>query len=1188
MFLKSIEIKGFKSFADKTEILFKKGITAIVGPNGSGKSNISDAVRWVLGEQSVKNLRGGKMEDVIFAGTQYRKAIGFAEVSLTLDNTDNQLSVDFSLINVKRRLYRSGESEYFINNTKCRLKDIQELFMDTGIGKEGYSLISQGKIDAILSGKADERRGLLEEAAGIVKFKSRKEEAQKRLINTEDNLTRINDIIGTYEERIEPLKIERDKAREFIALSDSLKNKELSLIIDSLEKLQIKYNSINDKFKKINDNNQLLIKEEISIKDKFKERTSILEQCENFIQNKKKDYFEDKTSHQEIISNINLFNEKIENLYNNITKNDSEIKDIMDELNKLDEEKSKLEKVIFDFQKEQDDIKNSLVGYENEFLTVNNEIIELTKLVKDMKNDQIDLLSEISNLKNNINILENEKDRNKSSLESLLKSHDDYETSIRINENTQKEIVAEIEEINKSIGEINNKIEDNIYKIEENNKELYKQEKLYQNYNSSFNKYEANYNMLLNLEKHYEGYNKTVKDLMNDIKGGSLSNFEKSSYVLGEIISVEKTLEIAIETALGGAISNIITDNEKIATKLVEYLKINKIGRATFLPLNILKSKEIVAINNIAKIKGYIGIASELVNYEEKFKNAINFVLGRTIICDNMNSALNIAKNTNYSYKVVTLSGDVLNPGGAITGGSYKFKGQNLLGRKREIGELENKIVKVKENLININNNIVMLKDYIKNIENKNNSLNKELQEKNIDRIKLGEKVIVLNDEYEKLLKNLKSSKEHIESLKSITKINESDIFIQNNNLKDLVLVKDKNEERITAIEEEIDIKSEIISNSREKSTSLKIKKAQLEEIILSKIRELERLAKDYEGFILKKEYIEKEKKECVNKINEYKQLVEKNNSEVKKIKDNINVLEKLLEEKEVEKIRLKEELNNISDRMESIKIEISSGESEIHKHEITLTKLEVEKEALYNKLNEEYNYTYAEALKYKCDISNVEEIKNEIASLKKQISLLGTVNLLAIEEYKEVYEKYNFMISQRKDLIYAKEELESVIEEMTQKMRSLFKDNFKILKEYFNEIFRELFKGGSADIYLTGGDELTANIDISVQPPGKKLQNINLMSGGEKVLSAIALLFAILKMRPTPFCILDEIEAALDDANIVRYAEFLRHFSKNIQFIVITHRKGTMEICDVLYGVTMEEKGISKIVSLDMKIINE
>lgn len=1182
MFLKSLEIRGFKSFADKTELRFKGGVTAVVGPNGSGKSNVSDSVRWVLGEQSVKNLRGGKMEDVIFSGTQFRKPLGLAQVSLTLDNSDGTLSTDYNEVTVTRRIFRSGETEYLINNQKCRLKDITELFMDTGIGKEGYSIIGQGKIDAILSGKPEDRRALLEEAAGIVKYKSRKEEAEKRLDNTDSNLVRIRDIIATYEERLEPLKVEKEKAEKYKVLAEELKVKEVSILVNNIDKISKDIDILSNEIEK----REKSIEEK---REKFKIHKSILDELQDKIENienksklEKDEYYTKKEEYTNHIRDIDLFKERINNFKSLIEKEENEIKLLKENLEKVNLEKRDLEEKLNERSKENSEKALEIKSVESLIDEISTKINKIEKELSILKNNEFEIISKNSDITNKIQSLEKEIKEKSYTQENLDKSIVTLEGNLSINIGTIEEVKATL---------INAK--DNILKLEEEiilvKRELTKTHSLLNSQDNKIkilakkiNESEATHNTLENLEKHYEGYNRTVKNLMEHVAKGKVFGV-KDIKVLGEVFEVEKKYEVAIEIALGGAISNVITISDIDAKNLISYLKSKGLGRATFLPLNIIKGKKLEVPNEIKSAKGYIGVASDIIKYNMKYKGIIDYNLGRTIIAENMDYAINISKIAKHNYKIVTLTGEVINPGGALTGGSIQGKSANLLGRKREIEELAENIINLKDEYNNEVSKFNDIKVKIKSLDEEILNKREEVHSKNIELTVLeGEMKNLLSDK-DKLNKNIESSKKQKDENNNIINLLTEKLKNKKDELDKLDVKSFERKEKVKLIEEELFNNNNERDSLKEKLVNLKVNNATLEESLQNQKSQI-----SFKNLEIK----EKENKianlqiEISNKYSSITALSENVKSKegiLEEIEKRVLELENSFREDEIIKAELKESYKAkesvTSEEIEVIRIE----ENELNKKSIQYAKIESEQEAFYNRLNSELNLTLAEAKEIAVKIENINKIKDEILILKSKIASLGTVNLSAIVEYDEVCEKYEFMSSQELDLQKAKEELMEVINEMTIQMQELFKENFKVLNENFGETFRELFKGGHAELILGGEDILNSNIIINVEPPGKKLQNINLMSGGEKVLSAIALLFAILKMKPTPFCILDEIEAALDDANVYRYAEFLKAFAKNIQFIVITHRKGTMEASDVMYGITMEEKGISKVVSVDL-----
>ncbi|MGL5416646.1 MAG: chromosome segregation protein SMC [Clostridium sp.] len=1182
MFLKSLEIRGFKSFADKTELKFKKGVTSVVGPNGSGKSNISDAVRWVLGEQSAKTLRGGKMEDVIFAGTQYRKPVGLAKVSLTLSNEDGELSTDYNEVTISRRIFRSGETEYLINNSKARLKDITNLFMDTGIGKEGYSLIGQGKIEAILSGRPEERRALLEEAAGIVKYKYRKNEAEKKLNNTEDNLVRIRDILGTIEERIEPLRVEKEKALRFRDLSKELKGKEVSLIVHSIKDIDIELKKVNDELR---EKEEKIVQKRKRLEEKIKglrELEERLEELERNTTDKKFRYFKKKEDITKFKSNIQILKERIENFKNEIEKNKLEEYSLNEKIKDFKKQKENLEEIIFKSNSLIREKEEEILSLEKESRRYSAEINKLEEELKDIKREEIKILEQNSNITNNLERLKERYIGKETEKERLIKDLEENNNYFNINKASINSLNIKIKTLEEDFKKLNVELLEKKSIIQKLNGIITKKEIDAKGKSINVSKLNANVALLKDLENQYEGYNRSVKNLMERIESERIK--EGKVKVLGEILKIEPEYELAIETTLGSAISNLITETEKNAKNIINYLKKEKLGRVTLLPLDIIRGNKLTLNKNVQMIEGFIGIAADIISFDKNYLNIVNYSLGRTIIAKDMDSAFKIAKETGYKTRVVTLDGEVLNVGGALTGGSIKGKVRNILGRKREIEELEENIKKSTLELDNLNKEIDKAKEERKEIDDEILDITDKLHNIKVQMATSKNEYTNILDTKNRLEKNIKENEIKIEKLDNEIKELSKDKKEKEDSLIEASKYTTGNKEKEAAIYLNLSQNKEKLENLKSNLVELKINKATLDETHNNNIREIERNEREYIENKDKIEVINENREKASVDIEKFKEEIKVSENNIFENEEEIILYESEFKEDEVKKAILKEEFRKIDTIILEVREIITKDEGELNKVQIQKAKKDMEKESLYKKLNEEIELTFAEAVEISEPIENVEGFRDTVQGLKRKISALGMVNLAAIEEYEEVKEKFEFMSTQRDDLEKSKEELMKVIEEMTEEMRGLFKENFKILNRNFNETFKELFKGGSAELILGEGDELTSVVEINVEPPGKKLQNINLMSGGEKVLSAIALLFGILKMKPTPFCILDEIEAALDDANVNRYAEFLRKFSEKIQFIVITHRKGTMEVSDVMYGVTMEEKGISKVVSVDME----
>lgn len=1187
MQLKKIELQGFKSFADKTEIAFLDGVTTIVGPNGSGKSNISDALKWVLGEQSVKTLRGSKMEDVIFAGTQARKKVGFAEVSMYLDNTDASLPIEYNEVVITRRVYRNGESNYLINGNDCRLKDIQELFMDTGVGKDGYSIISQGKIDEILSTKSEERRHIFEEASGIVKYRVRKEEATKKLSNTDINLSRVNDILAEIENTIEPLAKKCEKAKEYLSLRDKLKTFDMYIFIDGIEKNKKELEKIDEVIDALAED--ILAEEKVTTE--FEKNKLGLKQRIAEIQAKLEEtsskYYEIESEVHKLNLNIELKNSKINTSNESITRLDGEIEEENKKILELNEDiKTRLEKRKY--------MEESKKKFEDELNEKRKELEELTAhldskavnvenlktKIDEAQEEKYELKSDISSMEATIesNLLQIEE--KKKYLEKSISNKDkvllDFEEITAILNEKEKNLNAkrsDYEEKRKVFDEKQNSLNNITIKKNELNQEIMT--------------LKSKYNYLENLEKENEGYIKSVKHALEFAKENSLK--ENVFGTIASLVSTEEKYEYAIEIALGGYIQNIVVDTEATATKIVEYLKKNELGRATLLPLNNLRTVDLSFRSKYKKYDGVIGAAIDLVKFDKKYSKSVELALNNTLIVDNVQNAIKISKDKKNSVKIVTLDGELIAATGSITGGKQKIKSAGLIGRNDKKIRIKNEILEKEKYLEKVNSNykehckllnettssLEEIKEIIDtlNIENatyreKSESLKKELARYENAKENSNTEINKLNEQIESLKENIKLSNEKIEEYDKKIEENKHEI--------DMYVLE--NEEKGKELE---DLNEDIIN--------LKISLSSFDESVSSIDEMKEKLQADIASF---EESIKRKKEEIVVL-----------NGAIENTKKEIEETKKQIEDK----LSFKDEYTNVTSKLKTEKAEISKKQDELEikvlesvkriekikeeksKTENKKVKFDLETENLKNKMWEDYEITISAAQKFVetmpvIDVENV-NIKKEAESIRKQIKDLGEVDVTSIDEYASTKERYDFIIAQKTDLEETKTKLENLINNMTGIMKSQFAKQFATIRENFNQTFKELFGGGKAELTLSDESNiLESGIEIEVQPPGKKLQSMMLLSGGERALTATALLFAILKIKTPPFCILDEIEAALDDVNVARFADYIKKYSKDTQFIVITHRKGTMEVASSVYGVTMQEYGVSKVISMKLK----
>ena len=1186
MRLKKIELQGFKSFADKTEIVVLDGVTTIVGPNGSGKSNISDAVRWVLGEQSVKTLRGQKMEDVIFAGTQARKKVGFAEVSLYLDNSDESLPVEFKEVVVTRRVYRSGESNYLLNGAECRLKDIQELFMDTGVGKDGYSIISQGKIDEILSTKSEERRNIFEEASGIVKYKTRKDEAVKKLTNTETTLSRVNDIITEIESNLEPLEKKCEVAKKYLALKENLKALDVRIFIQSLDKNASVLKEIDDLIDTFT--NDILKEEEVSTeleksKMNLKERLSDITLKIEEAQSK---FYETENENEKLNSKIKLNNASIENSDSNISRLTEEIKEDTEKITILKEDierRLKKKESLFENKKKfEEELALKQDELENIMTSMDSEAEKITK-IKDEIDETVDksyeLKMEISSFQatieaNETSIEEKEKllDKNISMKDSIVSSKEEATSNLNLKTNSLNEVLKKEEKVNQDIKELDLRME-----------EISKKESAL---NQEIMTLKSKYTYLTNLENENEGYFKSVKEALDYSKKQGIKNVYGT---VASLISTDEKYEYAIEIALGGYIQNIVVETENEAKNIITYLKQNSLGRVTFLPISTIRKVDVNLKDKARKLNGYIGIASDIVKFDTKYKDVVNLALGSTIVVDTVENAIDISKKLKNSARIVTLSGELFATTGSITGGKNAHSSAGLLGRKEKIEKLKAKIETKEKELESFKKDI---SDIPAKLEENKMILSKIVEEKTALQVEvatLKEKLTHITKEEEKILNSKENANEAIEEL--IKANNELKEKIEKNTKESEALDKkvEENQEIIDEYSRFNKEKSEMINNLHEDIANLKVSISSFDESSDSIDEMKEKLLLDIknfeEGIERKKTNIsnlEQNKEEILKQIEDLKvEIKEKQNFKL----DFANILNKLKESKK--DIEQKQETLEVK-VLESIK-KIDKLKDERSKVQSRKLKYDIEIENLKNKMWDDYEITISTARdiidSLPVDERDEKAVQKDAEKIRKEIKDLGEVSVSSIEEYKSTKERYDFISNQKQDLEETKKKLENLINNMTSIMKQQFEKQFKLINENFNETFKELFGGGKAELRLEDESNiLSSGIEIDVQPPGKKLQSMMLLSGGERALTATALLFAILKLKAPPFCILDEIEAALDDVNVHRFADYIKKYSKNTQFIVITHRKGTMEVASSTYGVTMQEYGISKVVSMKMK----
>lgn len=1179
MYLKSIEVHGFKSFANKIKFEFHNGITGIVGPNGSGKSNVADAVRWVLGEQRIKQLRGAKMEDVIFAGTENRKPLGSAMVAITLDNSDSSLPIEYDEVTVSRRIFRSGESEYRINGSACRLKDINELFYDTGIGKEGYSIIGQGQIDKILSGKPEERRELFDEAAGIVKFKRRKIVTQKKLEDERNNLIRVNDILSELEKQVKPLEKQSETARKYLQLKEELKTYDINLFLNEII-------SIEEKLKSIRENIEITENELKDTKNAYDKTKTDYEEIEKYIEELTESLEEKKNSlNQNQIfmekqeSEIKILEEQINSSKQNNEHYKARVKSIEESISQYEDEKNRYIKEREENQKVLDESNDIFLKENNSLEQINSKIQKLNEQVEDAKSEVIELLNQRSEIQAKMQrydtMMEQITIRKAEISQKLLKSSSDK----ALQEETIKELEEELEKVKGEIISLNEKSESIQSMIGSVSKEESNLLKLREENQRKYHMENSRLESLRNITERYEGYGSSIRKVM-EVK----DTYKGIIGVVADIIQTEKKYETAVETSLGGNIQNIVTDNETTAKSLIEYLKKNRFGRATFLPLSSIANR--TGFNNERALgeKGVIGLASDLVKIKPEYEAIAKYLLGRIVVTDNIDNALSLSRKYNRTLRIVTLEGELVNPGGSMTGGAFKNQ-SNLLGRRREIEELKKSIKEISVAMNDADKQVAELNDKKVKLASEAEAVRKVLQEQY-----LLQNTVMMN------LNQAGERKQEILNMFSDFEKENNEILIQITDIKENHNELDSElktyEELNRALEEKIESLNGKIESEREneelrnkkveefnlKCAGLKQKNSFLKENISRTDAEISKLSEELKTL----EQSEKESElivaERMHKIDEIKESIVNAASSNKEL---ANTIESLTARKEEQTAEHKEFFG----KREELNERISSLDKEMFRLSAQKEKLEESNESQVNYMWNEYELTYNAALELRNEeLDNPAEMKKRISSLKSEIKGLGDVNVNAIEDYKNVLERYTFLNNQHNDLVTAEQSLNKIIEELDTGMRKQFKEKFAEIAKEFDKVFKELFGGGKGTIMLNEDEDiLEAGISIISQPPGKKLQNMMQLSGGEKALTAIALLFAIQNLKPSPFCLLDEIEAALDDSNVWRYASYLHKLTEHTQFIVITHRKGTMESADRLYGITMQEKGVSTLVSVNL-----
>lgn len=1177
MFLKALEMQGFKSFPDKTVLDFNKGITAVVGPNGSGKSNISDAVRWVLGEQSTKNLRGSKMEDVIFDGTDIRKAKGFAEVTLRLDNRDRSLSNENDEVSVTRRYFRSGESEYLINGEGARLRDINELFMDTGLGRDGYSIVGQGKIADMVSSRTGERRDMLEEAAGISHFRYRRADATKRLTQAEENLVRLRDILTELESRIGPLKTQSEKAQKFIVLAEERKNLEIGLWLNTIDRTG----------DKLREQDHKIATAEVNYKQAEEELSSIEEKMDGASAGVR----EINVQIEEIRNKSSVSEEQIQALETQVKVEENSIIHNSETVERLEKDKLNENETEQHLDERIKEAQSNIASAKEQMSAVEAEMSELAKQDELYKNDNMLFSDKAQALSADISAMSVELADKRVTAETAETSVQELESRISAIDSTlggREDVYLKYKAAKEAAEEALKKCEDEIqsvknsvdgYQIRFDNRSRKAEEceTLLNEKNRQINKAEDRIRLLSDLEKNMEGYQGAVKAVMKESGRGALKGIHGP---LSQLITVKEKYSVAVETALGAAIQNIVTDSENDAKRAINFLKESNAGRATFLPISAIRGRTLDE-KGLDDQFGFVSIASELVSADKKYSEIIKSLLGRTAVADDMDCAVAIAKKYSYRFRIVTLDGQIINAGGSMTGGS-RTRNAGILSRGNELEKLT-------KSLETLKNEIKTLEADFKQLSEDKAAAKAELDGAEGDLLRLNEEKIrregdlklasEQSDTVSGGIRELADEKEVLTDRIKTIRENAAEAVIRVEELTKEIGEKEAELEKLTGDREKLTASREELS---QKASELSVKTVELKKDIEINEDTLLHLNARKEGHTGKAAELDAEIAEILEKNEQLKKNIENINLNIDELKkksvSSRAEIDALIEkrdgfEKQQSDLRLLE-------RTKTAEREQLGGElARLEERKIAMRR---EYDELTAKLFDEYQLTRREAAALEIVIEDYQAAGKRLGELKNQIRALGSVNVSAIEEYKEVSERYEFLSAQISDVEKSKEELTKLISELTGKMALQFRESFNKINTCFGETFCELFGGGKAELRLENElDILECDIEIKVQPPGKNVKNIDLLSGGEKAISAIALLFAILKVTPAPFCIFDEVEAALDDVNVTRYANYVRRMTKNTQFILISHRRGTMEEADVLYGVTMQEKGVSKLLEL-------
>ncbi len=1179
MYLKSIEVQGFKSFANKIKFDFHNGITGIVGPNGSGKSNVADAVRWVLGEQRVKQLRGGSMQDVIFSGTENRKPLSYASVAITLDNSDHKLPVEYQEVTVTRKLYRSGESEYLINGAACRLKDINEMFYDTGIGKEGYSIIGQGQIDRILSGKPEEKRELFDEAAGIVKFKRRKNLSLKKLEEERMNLTRVNDILKELEKQLGPLEKQSETAREYLKRKEELKTYDINMFLLEEERLRERIRDVGEKYEIASSEMEESGNRYEQMKSEYEAIEEEIEDIDHAIEKAKNQLNETNLLKQQLEGQINVLKEQINTARMNDEHYDHRLNAIHAEVAARQEQRTVLQKEQEEVAEKLKDVSQQDEEAKERLIQIQTEIAGHTSAIEEMKQEIMNILGSRASTKAKIQHYDTTREQIAARKAVLARNILEISSEAEKQNDSLNQYEEELTVIRQEIEKFNRQTAENEAEIAKLQKELNEKQEKLRIGQTAYHRESSRLESLKNITERYDGYGNSIRKVM--------SNKEREPGLIGvvaDIIKVEKEYEIAIETALGGSIQNIVTDNEETAKRMIAFLKKNRFGRATFLPLTSMRGSGGIRNAEALREPGVIGLANTLVHVEKKFDGLADHLLGRTIVVDHIDHGIAIARKYRQTLRLVTLEGELINPGGSMTGGAFK-NSSNLLSRRREIeefektvsmlkqdmDEMERTVSEVKERRAHCYNVIDQIQRDLRNASVRENTAKMNVEQTQIRQLEARQRCEAYVREQEGLAEQLKEIADNEDSIQTELETSEN-------------LEKELNE-KIDGLQKELDREKEEEAVQLRLSEEVHLSLAGMEQQSMFIRENVERIEEELEKFEEELAQLDAGKGNASQEIREKEEKIDELKKTIEDSKELFEEINQEIRTKTVQRDELNRKHKDFLQKREDLSKHIAALDKECFRLNSQKESYEEASEKQINYMWEEYELTYNRAMELRDpNLTDLAFMKRQIQTLRNEIRKLGTVNVNAIEDFKNVSERYTFLKGQHDDLVEAEASLVQIIEELDTAMRKQFTEQFARIASEFNLVFRQLFGGGKGTLELMEDEDiLEAGIRIIAQPPGKKLQNMMQLSGGEKALTAIALLFAIQNLKPSPFCLLDEIEAALDDNNVSRFAQYLHKLTENTQFIVITHRRGTMAAADRLYGITMQEKGVSTLVSVDL-----